>query len=269
MVENIACPKCRVLIPNTSTKCPYCEKFILQCESCGYPIYPDTEYCVRCSSKIVPYAELAVHIYVEEGTVVKKDGTINVEIENIGVIPTKGKYEFETNDLIMPTKFHDTFELGVDEIETRFYKFTTQKAGLCKISNIKIEFDRTSEEGRIIEMPPIEFQIIGTPDIDFEIESEEITVELKDKIQLFVKLFNKGSDSATDLKLNVKTSSELSCISPDIKIDKLDSNETRVALLLFESHFTGQYTTAINIMYKSSDNQLITTPEKKVLVNVI
>ena len=269
MVENIACPKCRVLIPDTSTKCPYCGKFILRCESCGNPIYPDIEYCVRCSSKIVPYAELSVRIYVEEGTVVKKDGTINVEIENVGMIPTKGKYEFETNDLIMPTKVHDTFELGVDEIETRYYKFTTQKAGLCKISNIKIEFDRTSEEVQIIEMAPIEFQILGTPAIDFEIESDEISVELKDKIQLFVKIFNKGSDSANDLKLNVKTSSELRCCSPEIKIDKLDSKETRVALLLFESYVTGQYTTTINIMYKSSDNQLITTPEKKVLVNVI
>lgn len=269
------CPYCGVTVWDTQPQCPSCHKVIDRCNVCRYPIYEGKENCGRCGNFVAKEPKLQARATVVGDPIAGREMILKVSVNNIGNRGTKIDYDTNLPEELGSTQIKaENIELEPKQKIEREYLFTPTKPGKYTIPTFDIYYTKSDSTEGIFKVPPNNIQVDGMPKIVASIEMGSPEVKLGDEILIYVKIANKGTHFAKNIRLQVFTPPTVFTKETKTLLPTLSVDEERTAVIKLVPVFDGDHPVEVRLNYQTpptqkagSSNQEITAGSLTLKVN--
>ncbi len=185
-----------------------------------------------------------------------REAILKISVKNIGNSSTLAHYGFEIpEELDGQEIISGDLELDSGQSTDREFHLIPPKPGKYTLPAFDVIYTRSDGEGASVKVPPINIQVNGLPKIVTSVNLSEPEYTLGEEVLLLVKIANKGTAFAKNIRLQVFTPPTV--ITNDTKtfLPTLSVNEERTAVIKLYPTFDGEHPVEVKLHYQTPPTQ--------------
>ncbi len=250
------CPHCGASVWDSQAQCNSCHKYIERCNVCKSPVYQGREVCTRCGNYVAKEPKLIVKTVVLGENVAGREMALKISMKNIGNLKTTARYGFQLpEELEAPEVKCEDVDMEPGQTIDREYHFVAGKPGKYELPAFDVVFTKGDGKESVTKHPPLTLHIEGLPKLITTVKLNAPEFTLGEEVLLFVKIANKGSAFARNIRLQVFTPPSLTVMDTKGFLAILGVNEERTALVRLFPNFDGKHQVELKLHYETPSTQ--------------
>ncbi len=254
--QHAQCPYCGVTVWDSQPQCPSCHKVIDRCNVCRYPIYSGKDNCGRCGNFVAKEPKLQAKAAVIGDPIAGREVIFKVSVNNIGNRATSIDFSVSLPEELGGTEIKgEEIEMETGQKIEREYHFTPLKPGKFTVPTFDIYYTKSDNTEAAFQIPPINIAVDGMPKIVSSVEAGAPEVKLGEEVLLYVKIENKGTTFAKNIRLQVFTPPTVFHKETKTLLPTLGVDEKRTAVIKLVPIFDGEHPVEVRLHFQTPPTQ--------------
>lgn len=212
--------------------------------------------CGRCGNYVAKEPKLLAKTSIFGDIVAGREAVLKISLKNIGNLSSTAHYDFEMPEELDGKDIKSgSIEIDPGQSIDREYHLVPPKPGKYTIPAFDVVYTKSDGKEATVKIPQININVTGSPKLVASLNLSAPEFILGEEVLLLVKIANKGTAFAKNVRLQVFTPPTVISNETKTFIPTLGVNEERTAVIKLYPTFDGEHPVEVKLHYQTPPTQ--------------